>query len=100
MWDEHQFTVNQNGEHTLVGVPNFGFGPRYDGSQIRNYDGTWTTYSPRKNNMLDLYKLDSIQTRMFLFAVVMKKHHFIHLYLIKMPNQQQKTILLNVTPCC
>lgn len=48
MWDEHQFTVNQNGEHTLVGVPNFGFGPRYDGSQIRNYDGTWTTYSPRK----------------------------------------------------
>ena len=57
MWDEHQFTVNQNGEHTLVGVPNFGFGPRYDGSQIRNYDGTWTTYSPRKNNMLDLYKL-------------------------------------------
>ena len=33
MWDEHQFTVNQNGEHTLVGVPNFGFGPRYDGSQ-------------------------------------------------------------------
>lgn len=24
MWDEHQFTVNQNGEHTLVGVPNFG----------------------------------------------------------------------------
>lgn len=72
MWDEHQFTVNQNGEHTLVGVPNFGFGPRYDGSQIRNYDGTWTTYSPRKNNMLDLYKLGSIQTRMFLFAVVMK----------------------------
>lgn len=57
IWDAHQFTVNQNGEHTLVGVPNFGFGPKYDGSQIRNYDGTWTTYSPRKNNMLDLYKL-------------------------------------------
>lgn len=53
MVDAHQFTVNQNGEHTLVGVPNFGFGPKYDGSQIRNYDGTWTTYSPRKNNMLD-----------------------------------------------
>ena len=100
MWDEHQFTVNQNGEHTLVGVPNFGFGPRYDGSQIRNYDGTWTTYSPRKNNMLDLYKLGFNTNTNVSFAVVMKKHHFIHLYLIKMPNQQQKTILLNVTPCC
>lgn len=100
MWDEHQFTVNQNGEHTLVGVPNFGFGPRYDGSQIRNYDGTWTTYSPRKNNMLDLYKLGFNTNTNVSIRGGNEKTSFIHLYLIKMPNQQQKTILLNVTPCC
>ena len=57
IWDPHQFTIDQNGDRTLVGVPNFGFGPKYDGQPIRNYDGTWTTYSPIKNNMLDMYRL-------------------------------------------
>ena len=57
IWDPFQFAIDQNGDRTLVGAANYGFGPRYDGSQIRNYDGNWTTYSPRKNNMLDLYKL-------------------------------------------
>ena len=57
IWDPFQFVTNSNGEHTLIGAPSYGFGPKYDGSQIRNYDGTWTTYSPIKNNMLELYKL-------------------------------------------
>ena len=56
-WDADQFTVNGTGENTLIGSGNSGWGPRYDGSQIRNYDGTWTTYSPHKNNMLDMYRL-------------------------------------------
>ena len=57
IWDPFQFAIDQNGDRTLVEAANYGFGPRYDGAQIRNYDGSWTTYSPRKNNMLDLYKL-------------------------------------------
>lgn len=57
IWDPFQFTIDQNGDRTLIGSANYGFGPRYDGSQIRNYDGSWTTYSPIKNNMLDMYKL-------------------------------------------
>ena len=57
IWDPFQFTVNQQGQHTLINTYGFGFGPRYDGSQIENYDGTMTTYSPIKNNMLDMYEL-------------------------------------------
>jgi len=56
-WDPEQFTLNADGEPTLIGSGNTGFGPKYDGSKIRNYDGTWTTYSPHKNNMLDMYRL-------------------------------------------
>lgn len=48
---------SQQGEKTYIGNSSYGYGPRYDGSQIRNYDGTWTTYSPHKNNMLDMYQL-------------------------------------------
>ena len=57
LWEPEQFQVNQNGEHTLIGAYSQGFGPRYDGSPIENYDGTLTTYSPLKNNMLDMYEL-------------------------------------------
>ena len=41
----------------MIGAYSQGFGPRYDGSPIENYDGTMTTYSPLKNNMLDMYEL-------------------------------------------
>ena len=57
IWNPTQFQVNANGQHTLIGTWGTGFGPKYDGSQIENYDGTMTTYSPRKNNMLDMYQL-------------------------------------------
>lgn len=56
IWDPEQFKV-QDGEHTYIGQRTWGWGPRYDGSPIRNYDGTMTTYSPHKNNMLDVYQL-------------------------------------------
>lgn len=57
IWDASQFTINQQGQHTLIGAMGFGFGPRYDGSQIEGYDGKMTAYSPLKNNMLDMYEL-------------------------------------------
>lgn len=57
VWDPFQFQVNSAGQHTLIGASSNGFGPRYDGSQIENYDGSMTTYSPIKNNMLDMYEL-------------------------------------------
>lgn len=56
IWDPHQFTVT-GGQRTLIGASTTGFGPRYDGSEIQNYDGTMTRYSPIKNNMLDMYQL-------------------------------------------
>lgn len=61
IWDPYQFILNGDGEHTLVNSANSarkrGFGPKYDGTPIRNYDGTWMNYSPIKNNMLDMYQL-------------------------------------------
>ena len=50
--------------------------------------------------MLDLYKLGFNTNTNVSIRGGNEKTSFIHLYLIKMPNQQQKTILLNVTPCC
>lgn len=59
IWDPFQFSVNSQGQHSLIGTSSlrYGFGPKYDGSPIENYDGSMTTYSPLKNNMLDMYKL-------------------------------------------
>ena len=57
IWDPYQFTVNSDGKHSLIGTTDFGFGPKYDNSDILNYDNTSTKYSPIKNNMLDMYKL-------------------------------------------
>lgn len=61
IWDPYQFMVNSAGEHTLINSASSarkrGWGPKYDGSPIRNYDGSWTNYSPIKNNMLDMYQL-------------------------------------------
>lgn len=57
IWDPYQYTVNAAGDRTLVGAANSGWGPRYDGGSIMNYDGTPTIYSPIKNNMLDMYDL-------------------------------------------
>ena len=55
-WDPFQFMV-VNGQRTYNGPTDLGWGPAYDGSQIMNYDNTWTAYSPHKDNMLDMYQL-------------------------------------------
>ncbi|WP_455630115.1 SusC/RagA family TonB-linked outer membrane protein [Parabacteroides sp.] len=55
-WDPFQFMV-VNGKRTYNGPAGIGWGPKYDGSEIYNYDNTLTTYSPHKNNMLDMYQL-------------------------------------------
>ncbi|EJX00185.1 TonB-dependent receptor plug domain protein [gut metagenome] len=56
IWDPVQFTV-KDGKNTLIGAPSYGFGPKYDHSQIENYDGGNAYYSPIKDNMLDMYQL-------------------------------------------
>ncbi len=57
IWDPAQLSVNKDGHPSLIAAPGLGFGPKYDGREIENYDGTMTTYSPRKNNMLDMYQI-------------------------------------------
>ena len=57
VWNPWQLAVNNEGKPSLIAAPGLGFGPRYDGREIENYDGTMTTYSPRKDNMLDMYQL-------------------------------------------
>lgn len=58
-WNPYQYQINSSGAHTLLGnsAYGYGFGPRYDGGEIENYDGTMTSYSPHKNNMLDMYDI-------------------------------------------
>ena len=51
------FYKNAQGNPTLIGAPGLGWGLPYDGSEIEDYDGRTIAYSPRKNNMLDMYQL-------------------------------------------
>lgn len=53
----NQFYTNADGVPTKRGHPWewAGFGPRYDGRPLEDYDGSMTTYSPVKNNMLKAY---------------------------------------------
>ena len=39
-----------------IGREGENWGPRMTGQKVRNYDGTWTTYSPQPNNFLDAYR--------------------------------------------
>ena len=54
-----QFYTNQDGVPTQINHPWewAGYGPKYDGRQIVGYDGEMTTYSPAKDNLLDVYDL-------------------------------------------
>ena len=57
-WDNlNQFYLNSSGAPTLIGQTSRLWGPRYDGRQIENYDGTMTSYSPIEDNMKDAYQL-------------------------------------------
>ena len=51
-----QFYKNDAGVPTLINHPwTYGYGPKFDGRDIENYDGTITKYLPVKNNMRDAY---------------------------------------------
>nr|WP_129734362.1 SusC/RagA family TonB-linked outer membrane protein [Parabacteroides goldsteinii] len=56
-WDQNQFRLNSAGSPTLIGAETMLWGPRYDGRQIENYDGTSIPYSPIESNMSDAYQL-------------------------------------------
>jgi len=51
-----QFYKNDKGMATIIDHPwTYGYGPKFDGRDIEDYDGTITKYSPVKNNMRDAY---------------------------------------------
>jgi len=53
----NQFYTNADGIPTKIGHPWewAGYGPKYDGRDIIDYDGTMTKYLPAKNNLLDAF---------------------------------------------
>jgi len=53
-----QFYTNGDGAVTKIGHPWewAGYGPKFDGRDIIDYDGTVTQYLPAKNNMLDAFQ--------------------------------------------
>lgn len=55
VWDFFQFKFDDKGDWILIGVGSYGWGFKYDGQLICNYDGIWINYLFYKNNMLDLY---------------------------------------------
>ncbi len=52
-----QYYKNDKGMMTKIGHPWQGtaYGPKFDGREIEDYDGTITKYLPAKNNMRDAY---------------------------------------------
>lgn len=55
----NQFYTNSDGLPTKKNHPWewAGYGPKYDGREMEDYDGTMTTYSPIKNHMRDAYEV-------------------------------------------
>ena len=53
-----QYYKNDKGMFTKINNPGAGvaFGPKFDGREIEDFDGTITKYLPSKNNMKDAYK--------------------------------------------
>jgi iron complex outermembrane receptor protein len=58
-FSSNQFFLNSNGVPTKQGHgwDWMGYGPKFDGREIIDYDGTTTTFNPATNNMLDAYDL-------------------------------------------
>jgi iron complex outermembrane receptor protein len=52
-----QYFTNDKGIMTKIGNPGSGvaYGPRFDGRDIEDFDGSITKYLPAKNNMRDAY---------------------------------------------
>lgn len=55
-WDTEQFYLNADGTPTLIGASGNGWGPKYDGREIIQYDGTTGSYSPQKNAYRNFYR--------------------------------------------
>ena len=49
---------SKDGKATLrgAGFTSYGWGPKFDGSALENYDGTMTTFSPYENGMNEYYQ--------------------------------------------
>jgi iron complex outermembrane recepter protein len=58
-YSSNQFFLNSAGQPTKQGFgwAWMGYGPRFDGREIIDYDGTKTTFDPARTNMLDAYDL-------------------------------------------
>ena len=56
-WDSNQIMLNSKNEPTLIGYNPRGWGPRFDGRAIENYDGTTTTFDAVENNYKDAFNL-------------------------------------------
>ena len=56
-WDTNQFRLNSAGIPTIIEHTSLGWGPRYDGRAIEDFDGRTTSYSPIESNMADVYQL-------------------------------------------
>ena len=55
-WDTQQFYLDAGGNPTLIGANGNGWGPRYDGREITQYDGVTGSYSPQKNAYRSFYR--------------------------------------------
>ncbi|BDD11448.1 SusC/RagA family TonB-linked outer membrane protein (plasmid) [Fulvitalea axinellae] len=54
--DTRQFLTNSDGEPIRdTGAPSWG--PKMEGQKIREYDGSWGTYSPQPDNFKDIYEI-------------------------------------------
>ncbi len=58
-YSNNQFFLNSNGQPTKQGFgwEWMGFGPKFDGRDIIDYDGSTTSFNPARGNMLDAYDL-------------------------------------------
>lgn len=57
-WDPNGLYQNAEGVYTLKGAPytTYGWGPKFDGREMENYDGTMTTFSPYENGMKEYFQ--------------------------------------------
>ncbi len=58
-WVTKVFPINSAGEPYIDwqrGREAENWGPKFNGQQVRNYDGTWTTWEAKPNNFLDAFQ--------------------------------------------
>lgn len=57
-WAPDLLYKDANGNYTLKGAPytTYGWGPKFDGREMENYDGTPTTFSPYEDGMKEYFQ--------------------------------------------